>query len=134
MSYDESITHHAIVREGDARVPEEPDGPEHVGHHHGLEDVELEVAVGAADGDGHVVAHDLRRHHRDGLALRRVHLARHDGAARLVLGQGELAEAAPGSWVNSADFSTLNREELTNLLHKIYPNDKTEKALGIVIV
>jgi hypothetical protein len=33
------------------------------------------VAVRAADGDGHVVAHHLRRHHGYGLALRRVHFA-----------------------------------------------------------
>ena len=95
MSSDDESTYHTVICEGDARVPQQSNGPQNVCNHHGLEDVELEVAVRAADGDGHVVAHDLGRHHRDGLALRRVHLAGHDRAARLVLGQGQLAEAAP---------------------------------------
>ncbi len=46
-----------------------------VGDHDGLEDVELEVAVGTSNGNSNVVAHHLRAHHRQGLALRGVHLA-----------------------------------------------------------
>ena len=51
-----------------------------------LEDVELEVARGAADVDGDVVAHHLRSTASSAPRLRRVDLARHDRAARLVLG------------------------------------------------
>lgn len=52
-----------------------PDGAQHVGDDHGLEHVELEVSVAGADGAGHVVAHHLRRDHRQRLALCGVHLA-----------------------------------------------------------
>ena len=40
-----------------------------------------------------MIAHDLRRDHRQHFALRRVDLARHDRAARLVLRQMQLAKA-----------------------------------------
>ena len=62
-----------------------------------LVDVELEVAVHTASGDSHVVAHNLRADHRDGLDLGRVNLARHDGRSGLVLGKVELAETASRS-------------------------------------
>jgi hypothetical protein len=51
-----------------------------------LEDVELEVAGGAADADGDVVAHHLAAEHRQRLALGRVHLAGHDRTAGFVFG------------------------------------------------
>ncbi len=46
-----------------------------VGDHDRLEHVQLEMALHAADCDGHVVAHHLRARHRQRLALRGVHLA-----------------------------------------------------------
>ena len=66
---------------------------QHVVDEHRLEDVELEVPARAGDADRDVVAHDLRADHRQRLALRRVHLAGHDRAARLVRREHELADA-----------------------------------------
>lgn len=57
-----------------------------------LEDVQLKVAVAGAHSHSGVVAHHLRGDHGDCLALRGVHLARHDGGARLVLGERKLAK------------------------------------------
>ncbi len=62
--------------------------------HDGFEDVELEVTGGAADVDGDVVAEDLGGDHGEGLALRGVDLAGHDGGTRLVIGDMDLADAA----------------------------------------
>jgi hypothetical protein len=84
------------VREQAGRVQE-------VGDHDGLEDVELEIALGAGEGDGGVVAEDLRAEHGEGLALGGVNLAGHDGAAGLVLGQLELGETAAGAGAEEAD-------------------------------
>ena len=53
--------------------------------------------------DRDVVAHHLRAHHRHRLALRRVHLAGHDRAARLVLGNRDLADAAARAGREPAD-------------------------------
>uniref|UniRef100_A0A6B0VA16 Uncharacterized protein n=1 Tax=Ixodes ricinus TaxID=34613 RepID=A0A6B0VA16_IXORI len=93
----------AVVGEGDAGVREEAYRAQDVGHHEGLEDVELKVAVAAAHCHRHMVAHHLGRHHGHRLALRRVHFAGHDAAAGLVLGQRELPESTPGSRAEEAD-------------------------------
>ena len=53
--------------------------------------------------DGGVVAEHLHAHHGHGLGLRRVHLARHDRRAGLVLGQDQLAEAAARARAQPAD-------------------------------
>ena len=63
-------------------------------HHERLEDVQLKVSVHAANGHGRLVAHDLRADHGQGLALRRVDLAWHDGAPGLVLGKTQFAKSA----------------------------------------
>jgi len=73
------------------------DGAQHIGGDQRLKDVQLEVAIGAADGDGHVVAHHLGADHGHGLALGGIHLAGHNGAARLVLRQQEFAQPAARS-------------------------------------
>ena len=59
-----------------------------------LEDVQLEVPRSTADVDGHVVSEHRATDHRHGFALRRVDLPRHDRAARLVLGNAQLADSA----------------------------------------
>ena len=61
---------------------------------HRQEHIELEVALRRRDADGRVVAHDLHGHHRDGLALRGIDLAGHDGRAGLVGRDDKLADAA----------------------------------------
>ena len=63
------FTYDAFISEGDRSISDEPDGPEDVRDNQGLEDVELEVAVGAANGDSDVIAHHLSGDHRDGFAL-----------------------------------------------------------------
>ena len=72
-------------------VGEEARAVQQVADHDGLEDVELEVALGAGEGGGGLVAKDLGAHHGQGLALGRVDFAGHDGGARLVFGQLEFA-------------------------------------------
>ena len=84
-------------------VAQDPHAVQQVADQHGLEDVELELAVHARDRHRRVVAHDLRAHHGDGLALRGVDLPRHDGRAGLVLRQLQLAEAAAGAGAQVAD-------------------------------
>jgi hypothetical protein len=74
-----------------------------VGDHDGLEDVELEVTLGAGEGDGGVVAEDLGAEHGEGLALGGVDLAGHDGATGLVLGELELGKTAARTGAEEAD-------------------------------
>ena len=69
----------------------------------GLKDIQLEVALGSGDPDGGVVAHDLDGDHRDGLGLRGVDLAGHDGGTGFVLREGEFPETATGSGSEPAD-------------------------------
>ena len=92
----------AVVERLD-RVGEEACGLEEVIDHDRHEDVQLEIALRGGKADCGVVAHDLYGDHRDGLALRRVDLARHDGAARLVRGDRDLAESAARSRRKPAD-------------------------------
>lgn len=87
----------AVINKGVACSSDEIRRSEDVGDHDGLVDVELEVAVHTASGDSHVVAHNLRADHRNGLDLGRVNLARHDGRSGFVLGKVELAETASRS-------------------------------------
>ena len=56
--------------------------------------VHLEIATGAAKAYGHIVCHHLHGDHGQCLGLGRIHLARHDGGARLVLRQEQFAQAA----------------------------------------
>ena len=101
----------AVINKGVACSSDEIGRSENVGDHDGLSidleiederklhlvDVELEMAVHTASGDSHVVAHNLRADHRNGLDLGRVNLAGHDGRSGLVLGKVELAETASRS-------------------------------------
>ena len=84
------------VREQADRLQERAD-------HHGLEHVELKLPLSAGDRDAHVVADDLGGDHREGLALGRVHLPRHDRRAGFVLGEREFAEAATRARTEVAD-------------------------------
>jgi hypothetical protein len=69
------------------RVGRAADRLQHVVDDHRLEDVELEVALRAADADGGRRCPSPGADHRQRLALRRVDLAGHDRAAGLVLGE-----------------------------------------------
>jgi hypothetical protein len=86
---------HAVCKQA-GRVQE-------VGDHDGLEDVELEVALRAGEGDGGVVAEDLGAEHGQGFALGGVDLAGHDRAAGLVLGELKLSKTAAGTGAEETD-------------------------------
>ena len=68
----------AVVVEAAHAVGQQANTLQKVVSHQWPEHVEFEVARGAADADGHIVAHHLRAQHGQRLALRRVDLARHD--------------------------------------------------------
>ena len=75
----------------------------HVVNDHGLEDVELHVALAAGDRHGHVVAHHLRAGHRQRFGLGRVDLARHDRGAGFVFRQDQFAETRAWAGAQQAD-------------------------------
>lgn len=60
-------------------VTQQTGAVEEVADHDGLEDVELEVTLGASEGDGSLVTEDLAAEHGQRLALSRVDLSGHDG-------------------------------------------------------
>lgn len=76
-----------VLLKGAHAVGENARAVQEVANDEGLVDVELELAVHAADSGGDVVAHDLGADHGEGLALRGVDLAGHDAAAGLVFGE-----------------------------------------------
>lgn len=57
----------------------------------------LELTTSTGNADSGLVAHDLRRDHRDGLTLRGVDLSGHDAATRFVLRQADFAKATSRS-------------------------------------
>src|SRR5256714_11848314 len=77
--------------EAAAGVLEQADGVEQVVNQHGVEAVQLEVALRAGEAYAGVVTQDLHGDHRQRLRLRGVDLARHDRGARLVLRQNQFA-------------------------------------------
>ena len=85
----------AVVREGQDGFRQQPDGLQKIVGDHRHKYVQLEIPLGSRHPDGRVVAHYLNRHHGHLLALRGVHLAGHDGAARLVFRDPDLPQAAP---------------------------------------
>ena len=85
----------AELAEVPGRVGEQGDGVEDVVDDERAEHVQLKVPAHSTNVDGHIIPHHLRAHHRQRLALGRVHLAGHDGASGLVLRQHQLAEATP---------------------------------------
>ena len=87
-----------------------------------LVDVELKLAIHAANGGGNVVTHDLGADHGQSLALGRVDLAGHDAATGLVLGQDQLAETAAGAGAEVADV-------LGNLAERA--GEGVEAAMGL---
>src|SRR5713226_6766623 len=60
-------------------VGEEFDGVQIIENYYGLENVELEITLGAGEADGGVVAHDLHGDHGEGFGLRGIYFAGHDG-------------------------------------------------------
>ena len=75
-------------------VAQQADGFQRAGRYDRLEDIEFEMALRACESDGRLIAEDARADHGQRLRLGGIDLARHDGGARLVLGQQQLAKAA----------------------------------------
>ena len=96
--------HHAVIMESLHALCQEPGGLEEIVDQHRHIDVQLEIALAGGDADGHIIAHDLGRHHGDRLALGGIDLAGHDGGAGLILGDGDLAKADPGAGCQPADI------------------------------
>ena len=92
-----------LVGEQLRHVGQQRERLQHVARHHRDVDVELEGAGQAADGDGGVVADDLRGHLRNRLGQNGIDLARHDRAARLQVGQLQLAETGQRARAHPAD-------------------------------
>lgn len=68
----------------------------------------LELTLGTSDRDGHVVTDDLGSDHREGLALSRVDLSRHDRRSRFILGKREFAQS-----------TTRSRTEVTDIVRNL---------------
>ncbi len=84
----------AVFDEAVAGIGEEFYGVQIIENDHGLENVELEIALRAGEANGGVISHDLHGDHSDRFGLRGIHFAGHDGRAGLVFGKREFAEAA----------------------------------------
>src|SRR5437016_1175584 len=84
----------AVLDETVAGVGEEFDGVQVIEDHHGLENVQLEIALRAGEADGGVIAHDLHGDHGEGFGLSGIYLARHNRRPGLVFRKREFAEAA----------------------------------------
>lgn len=90
-------TVHQVLLEAGHAIGQDAHAVQQVADHEGLEHVELELTVHAADSGSDVVTHDLGADHGKGLALSGVNLAGHDGRARLVLGEDQFTKTAAGT-------------------------------------
>src|SRR5258708_900819 len=77
----------AGVREQSRRMQE-------VVYDYRFENIELEVALRTSEGDRGCRPMNLDTHHRHGLTLSGIHLARHDRGARLILWNRQFAKTA----------------------------------------
>ena len=84
---------HAMRLEAGHAVGEQADAVQEIVGDQRFENIQFEIARGAAEVDRHVVAEDLTAEHGQRFALRRIDLARHDRAARLVLRNADFTEA-----------------------------------------
>ena len=82
----------------------QPQERQDIGDDQRLEDVKLEMSLGAADRDGDMVAHDLGADHGQGLGLGGIDLSRHDGGPGLIGRQQQFADPAPGAGPQQADI------------------------------
>ena len=89
---------------------------------HGLEDVELEVALRSGEAHGCRCAMNLGAHHGHRFRLRRIHFARHDRRARFVLRNDKFAKAAPRTGSQPpdvvGDFHHRSRERFERALRE----------------
>ena len=93
----------AIIGKGDCGVGQELYRLQEVVGHQRIVDVELEMALAAGKGERCVVAEHLDADLRQGFALGRVDLTRHDRRARLVFRQRQFAKARTRTGAEEAD-------------------------------
>ena len=110
-----------VLGEGDRGIGEQADGLQEIVGHHRVEDVELEMALAASEGDGGIVAEDVRADLGQRFALSRVHLAGHDRRAGLVLGQRQLAKS--GTWTRAEEADVVGNLEAAH-------GDRRDGAVG----
>ena len=95
----------ALLGQHRAGAGQDRDRVEHVAGDHRDAHVQLEVALGAGDGHGGVVADHLRGHLEHHLGDHRVDLAGHDRRALLQLGQRQLDQ--PGARARAHDHQVV---------------------------
>jgi len=96
-------TNHQVLLKAAHAIAQDPDAVKQVSDHQGLEHVQFELSVHATDGCSSVVADDLRTDHSQSLTLSWVDLSGHDGASRLVFGQGEFTQSATRTGTEVSD-------------------------------
>ena len=64
---------------------------------HRHKNVQLKIALRSGHAHRHIVAHDLHRHHGDGLALGGIDLAGHNGGAGFVFRNADLSQSVAGA-------------------------------------
>ncbi|EEQ39392.1 conserved hypothetical protein [Clavispora lusitaniae ATCC 42720] len=90
---------HTVDSERLGTVSNQSNRAQQVSNHDRLENVQFELTRCTSKSDSTVVTHNLDSNHSQGLVLGRVDLTRHDGRARLVLWQGQLAVTT--SWTRT---------------------------------
>src|ERR1700758_2507193 len=93
----------AMLPERARGIAEQLDGMYHTICQNRLIHVELEMPLAAGHRDRGVIAEHLATDTRHRFALRRVHLARHDRRARLILRQDQFTEAGTGARAQEAN-------------------------------
>ncbi len=120
-----------VLVEINAAVRQQARAVQEIADHQRPKHVELEVARGAAEIDRHVVAEYLAAQHRQRFRLRRVDLARHDGAARLVFRDIEFPDAAARTAGQPAhvvgDFHQRGGERLQRAVRMHHPVARSER-------
>ena len=118
-------TNNAILVERIASISQKVDGVQDIADDQGLENIELEVTTGASNSHSDLVAHNLSTDHGKSFALSRVDLARHDGAARLVLRKGELSETASRTRSEEANIISNLEKRSSNSVEGTVKKDKS---------
>ena len=85
-----------MLVEGSHRIGQKPSRLQEVMDNDRFEHIELKIALARCEADRSIVAHYLTDHHRQRLALRWIDFSRHDRAARFILRNMDLPNAA--SW------------------------------------
>ena len=93
----------AVFSEADCGVGQQANRLQEIIGHHRVEHVQLEVTLRPCETDCGIVAVNVRADLCQRFTLGRVHLARHDGAARFVFWQSQFAKAGTRSGPEEAD-------------------------------